>query len=205
MRPLSSATILPALLAGLFTTACDVDRSQGPNEAEYGAVSFWKVTAHQINYSDKCSDSAAWRSVNESNSRLSGPDTFIMYLVSEDGSTARMQNCTSTDASTCKDADPIVDLAVSGNELSTTSAPTSTPISGNDCAVETVRTLKLTDGGPTLKMVVTDTLTLKGDETICKHAEDTFKAVSPNGKGYEGCEITFDVDADYTVSLKKDE
>jgi|GEM_PF-1162388 len=177
----------------LTSTACDGDvglRAPGPHSDEQGLVTYWLVTeALPLEY-DQCTDAADWRG------QIAAPEfsanSFLMYRVAADGSTALSQSCETTSASSCTDGDKTWN--VSGNVLTATDDPTESAQSGYDCSLRFDTVWRVTDNGETGRLDVELNLSLVGDTASCQTLDSAIAAAGTNGVGFDGCRVTIPVD-----------
>lgn len=189
MRNLMGCFVAACLL--LLPTGCDMERAPGPHESEYGTVLFWSIADDQLTWGESCSDA------DELRGALNVPqlqeDSFLMYRLSEDGGQAVLQDCTSTDASTCVDSEADVVLEVDGNTLTADRGIQSSDIEDADCRLEQNELWTLTDEGETLVFLRELHIDLEGDE--CPSFESWLEEQSPNGEGIVGCVVSLQADA----------
>lgn len=178
---------------------------------------FWRLTQSAVAFNEACSDNAKFRADNPAfpvsvaedtnrNGRLDpGEDldmdgmldgaTYVMYKASEDAKQATLQRCEFLDPKSCMPAPEMVVFDVVGGELSFT-AQRKRPFDPGDCNLLDTQTWLFTDKGPTLDAEISHTLSLVDDPVVCPQIEAFQKANSPNGLGYEGCNITFTFSAE---------
>lgn len=183
------ATLVAALLLAL-TAGCG-PREAGPHEHERGSVFYWQVTGSDVSFGAECTDDDGFRGDIEPPEFE--PNSFLMYELSDDGEEAVAMDCESTLASSCDVSDTGIVFDVSGNKLRYDPEPVLRDLSG-DCDVEADELWTLVDEGETLPMTVEITFDLVGDPLACDQLESEMRAQSPNGKGFDGCVVSMEVD-----------
>lgn len=209
---LSLLSVLLLAAAGLVLGACGPGKP-GPQP---GQTYFWRVTSSGVQFNDNCSDEPAFRAANgplkfstnedtngngrldpgedvNGNGRLDG-DSYIVYKGSDDGKKATLMKCTMLDPATCTPADSGVVFDVAGAEM-TYATEVRTDTGSGMCKILDTQSWIVTDKLTTLDVQISDTLQLVDDPTICAQLEANAKARAPNGKGFEGCTITFAIGA----------
>jgi hypothetical protein len=168
-----------ALIAVLLACAC------GPGNTRY-----WKLTSSTIAFNAYCSDNTTFRGNYEA--LQFQPDSYFIYTLSQDRRKALRVTCVTKDPSTCTpDKSGIVfDVDVTGKELAY-SKDVRAPTGVGMCTLATAETWFLTDQGSTMSLSISDTLSLVDDPATCTRLDMDLKAVSPNGQGYQGCTISY--------------
>ena len=136
------------LLSLVFLAACGGSREPGPQASEYGAVTFWEVTALSGSVTS-CTDAPDYASATEPPEL--DENSFLIYRVSEDGSSATSMSCTETRASSCTEGE--LSFAVQGSTLETTVGPTAVTTVGA-CEIASVQAWSIVDEGDTATLTV---------------------------------------------------
>ncbi len=188
-----NTSILFASCLFLVLPACDLEREPGPHESEHGKILFWSITEDELVWGESCSDREQVRD------SLSVPqlqeDSFLVYQLSEDGESATLMDCTSTDPGTCSVSAADVVFDVTGNTLAADRGLELVSIADVDCEIAQQQIWTLTDAGETLEFVRDLHLDLQGDE--CEDFEAWLRQESPNGQGFVGCVITLAAQAEF--------
>ncbi len=181
------------LLLVLGLAACG-PREPGPLESDRGKVTYWVVTGTSVTF-DACTDAQAWQS--DVTPEAPSENSYLMYLVSEDGTQAVAQSCTSTRASSCEDSATGIVFDVQGHLLSHDPAPEISDLTGTICDLELDQLWEIEDRGDTGTMEVAIGVALVGDPTACTALDDQVKLESGNGLGFDGCTVTLAVELDF--------
>ncbi|MEE8408996.1 MAG: hypothetical protein V3T05_05285 [Myxococcota bacterium] len=185
-------------VAALAIGACG-ERDAGPHEHEYGEITFWLVTGSNVSFAT-CTDSGNWQAAVEP--PAIEENSFLIYLLSEDGTTAAAQDCTTTKASSCGPSSTGIVFEVSGHTLTYDSAGTTRPIQGSTCELEGDELWTITDLGETASMAVDIAFGLVGDPTACAQLDADVIADSSNGNGIDGCVVTLGVEMEFHSSSR---
>ncbi len=185
-------------VTALAIGACG-ERDAGPHEHEYGEITFWRVTASNVSLA-ACTDSGNWQTAVEP--PAIEENSFLIYLLSEDGTTAAAQDCTTTLASSCGTSSTGIVFDVSGHTLTYDPAATTRPIQGSTCELEGDELWTITDAGETASMAVDVAFGLVGDPTACAQLDAAVIADSPNGNGIDGCVVTIGVEMEFRSSSR---
>ena len=153
---------------------------------------FWRVTSSTVEFNDNCSDEPAFRMAN--GALEFSANSYVVYKASADAKKATLMKCTMLDANTCSPADSGVVFDVAGAEM-TYAFELKTFTGSGKCNILDTQSWILTDKLTTLDMQISDTLQLVDDPPICDQLEANAKSRAPNGKGFEGCTITFKIGA----------
>ena len=196
MRVIVSSLAVASLL--LLSAGCDLERSPGPHQSEHGSVLFWSIVDDELTWGELCSDADQVRDA------LDFPqlqeDSFLMYRLSDDGESATLQDCTSTDASTCSDSAAGVVFEVSGNTLTADRGTRLSNIENAACELKQHEIWTLTDEGETLDFLRELHLDLVGAE--CPDFESWLKGESPNNQGLVGCVVSLQASAVFHSSSR---
>lgn len=185
-------------IAALSISACG-ERAAGPHEHEYGEATFWHVTGSSVSFA-ACTDSNNWQTQVEP--PVIEDNSFLIYMLSDDGTTAAAQDCTTTLASSCSPSSTGIVFQVSGHTLTFDPAATTRPIVGSTCELEADELWTITDAGETAIMAIDVAFGLVGDPTVCAQLDADVIADSPNGTGIDGCVVTLGVDMEFYSSSK---
>jgi hypothetical protein len=173
-------------LAPLALFACGPGKpGPAPNQTY-----FWRITSSSVEFNDNCSDEPAFRDMNRAIEVK--PNSYVVYQGNEDGRKATLMKCPQLDPSTCTPADSGVVFDVAGAEL-TYAFELRTFTGSGMCNILDTQSWILTDMLSTMELQISDTLQLVDDPPICAQIEENAKTRAPNGKGFEGCTITFKV------------
>jgi hypothetical protein len=160
-----------------------------------GDVIFWQISTSAANFTS-CSDDPNFEGFFDPSSSTADsffqqfqPGNTFAYRLSQDGTTATAQNCSSLDSSTCSD-NPTFVFQSAGNDLILGQDQIISFQNVSDCAIDDALDWDVTDQGQTMTMSVDNTLSLIGDAGTCAQIEASQKSQSPNGKGYQGCIIS---------------
>jgi hypothetical protein len=186
--------IVTLIAVGALITAC-APREAGPHESEYGETFFWEVVGSDVTFGDACTDAEEFR--DDIQPIEFEENTFLIYKLSDDGSQAVAQDCTTTQAESCTDSDVDITFGVTGNQLEWEAEPAVNPIDGSLCDLEAQQVWTLTDRGETLDMEVALSFSLVGDVTACDELQSQAEADSPNGEGLDQCEVTMLIDTEF--------
>ena len=197
MQKLSSLVVV-LTFAVLSAASGGVERSPGPAEEERGEVFYWLVTSSDLTWGEECSDSESLR-------EDVGPvefeeNSYLIYEVSDDGTEAVAMDCTSTDASSCTESDLDIRFVIDGSTLKYQPEPDVKDIEGSDCDLEGTQTWTIEDQGETGTFALDVGFALIGDVDDCAAHQAALEAQSDNGKGLDGCVVTYDIGLEYTKS-----
>lgn len=182
------------MLAALLAPAC-APREPGPTEADYGKVSFWLIESAGVETSG-CTDAASFTSEVPTPEGLIG--STLSYRIADDGQTAELLDCTSTDPASCASTEPARSFEISGHVFSN-SRTAESPVNAT-CNQQIVQTWTFEDGGEELSFAFVSAYALVGDATSCAEAQQAFVAGSSNGEGIDGCTLTVRGDASFTAT-----
>jgi hypothetical protein len=164
-----------------------------------GDVIFWQISSSAANFT-ACSDDPNFEAFFDPASATADsffqqfqPGNTFVYRLSQDGTTATAQNCSSLDSSTCTD-NPTFVFQAAGDDLILGQDQIISFQNVSACAIDDALDWDLTDQGQTMTMSVNNTLSLIGDAGTCGQIEMSQEAQSPNGKGYQGCIISISAD-----------
>lgn len=177
------AKFLTFVAAAILFGACG-PREAGPLDTDGGGTTYWRVTESDVTFDD-CSDAESWRS--EIQAPTFEENTFLIYRLSEDLTEATVQDCVSTDASTCGDDDPLVVFHVAGHVLSYAPPAETSAVTGSTCELEITPLWTVVDGGEEATFTVDLPINLLGDPTECADLDQRIKDDSDNGLGFDGC------------------
>ncbi len=202
------------IVVALLAAGCPGPRQPG---AQPNVVYFWRLTSSAVEFNASCSDNAKFRADNPAypvskaedtnkNGKLDpGEDldmdgvldgaTYVMYKASEDAKKATLQRCEFLSPSSCSPAPEEVVFDVAGGELTFT-AQRKRGITPGMCNLLDTQSWLFTDKGQTLEAVISHTLSLVDDPVVCPQVEASQKASSPNGMGFEGCNLSFTFSAE---------
>jgi hypothetical protein len=176
---------------------------------------FWKITKSTVAFNDNCSDDPKFRSDNgpiavsidedanqngvldpgedlNKNGKLDTQASYFVYQASSDAKSATLMKCGQLDPSTCTPDDSQVVFSVAGAELDfSTELRTFTGF--GKCNILDTQAWILTDKVSTLDIEISDTFSLVDDPTTCDMLEKAQEMRSPNGKGFQGCTVTFNL------------
>jgi hypothetical protein len=182
-------SVVPPALFFLLLAGCG-PREPGPHEAEHGAVAYWEVTGTSV-LDDGCTDDPAFTEALQPIELEE--NTFFIYKLASDGQTALVQDCTSTDASSCTDLEPAIELEVNGHQLLHDRPPETRPLDGTTCELELDEMWTFIDTGDVATLNVDLILSLVGDEAACAQIDADIRQRSPNGAGLDGCESAHEI------------
>lgn len=151
-------------------------------------VFYWKVTASEVTFSEACSDLASFRDGIHPAALTKG--AYLTYKKSDDGDQAIVMDCTTTSASSCREATPPMVFTFEGDTATWTPAVEKTALTGSTCKLQNTQRWTFTEAGDLLSGKVELTFNLVDDLTACQAYEDAMKSASPNKKGIEGCGVT---------------
>jgi hypothetical protein len=176
----------------LWGSAC------GPRQpgAEANKVYYWKVNSSEVAFS-QCTDDPTFR---EAITPVKfDTNSYFIYRVSADKGSAVMQNCSTFNPSSCKDAEPSVVMAIAANEY-VYSDESKDPIGTTGCNQVDSATWSAIDSGETLALTITHVLSLT-DATqgsmACTNYNQAVINQSPNKTGLQGCVVTFSLGMQY--------
>ncbi|MBK7864029.1 MAG: hypothetical protein IPJ65_36580 [Archangiaceae bacterium] len=174
---------------------------------------FWKIETSTVAFNDNCTDDPKFRmdnaplsaSVDEDanhnglldtgedtnmNGKLDQISYFLVYKASADAKKATLMSCTQLDESTCMPDEHNVVFDVATTELSYNSE-SKTPTGVGGCNILDTTSWLLTDKGNALDVEISDTFSLVDDPPTCDTLEANAKARSGNGRGFQGCTVSF--------------
>jgi hypothetical protein len=178
---------------------------------------FWKLTKSTVAFNANCTDDPKFRSDNGAipisvdedannngvldpgedlnmNGKLDTAQSYFVYQASSDAKTATLMKCTHLDPSTCTPDPSMVVFSVAGAELDySTELRTFTGF--GMCNILDSQAWILTDKVSALDVEIDDTFSLVDDPTTCDMLEKSQEMRSPNGKGFQGCTVTFNLSA----------
>jgi hypothetical protein len=190
-----------AIVVAVIAAACG-PREAGPDEREFGEVQFWEVTGDgEITFGPECTDAESFR--GDITPPEFQPNSFLVFKLSDDGSTATAQDCERIDPDSCVDdeLDIVFEVDVDSHTY-TTALPTQIIPTGNPaCDIEMAQTWTLEDLGETLTLDVDLPTTLVGDPAACAAAEEAIAAEGSNGQGIDGCVVNLHVETEFSASL----
>ena len=185
MRPSVLAALAPL---AVLASACG-PREPGPHANE---TVFWRVTAHALEWGE-CSDHQNLRGAYEGSALATDGSQFMAFSVDAEGEQMTELTCTAVDPATCRPAiqaprtEPRV-YTVSGHEA-TFGENRKATIQDHQCALALAHTRVLKDEGQAMTLTLTDSYSLVDAETDCADVEATWRAMSPNHKGLQGCTV----------------
>lgn len=174
------------LAAALLLLACGPGKP-GPQANQ---TYFWRITSSTVAFNDNCSDEPEFRAMNGAIEVKE--NSYVVYKGSEDAKKATLMSCEQLDPNTCTPAKSGVVFDVAGAEL-TYAFELRTFTGSGMCNILDTQSWILTDKLSTMELQISDTLQLVDDPPICDQIEANAKMRAPNGKGFEGCTITFTV------------
>jgi hypothetical protein len=185
--------MLPKTIFAFLTLSCLVacgPREPGPHEFERGEVAYWQVTSSELKWGHLCSDKEG--GIDQVEEPEFEENSYIMYLLSDDGSQATAQNCETLQASTCADSETGIVFDVDGNTLTWNPEPEITDVAG-DCDLQSDEIWTLTDEGESAELVVGLVFSLVGEQGACDLLQSDLQAEAPNGQGLEGCTMDLEI------------
>ncbi len=182
-------TVLPAILVSLCCLACLGPRKPGPLEREYGDVIFWEVTSIETSQ-ESCTNAADLEAATTPPPLRE--NTFFMYEVSDDGSTATTMDCTENRASSCTEVQD-QDFSVEGHRLVWTAEPQNIT-SGTSCGVLLGQAWVFQDGGEEATIDVLMAFEFDGEPAACEVLDDDIANSGTNGDGLMNCEVLLTAD-----------
>lgn len=178
----------------LLLAACGGSREPGPLSSEHGAVLFWEVSSLGSSVTS-CTDAPDYASATEPPAL--DENSYLIYRLSEDGTSALLQSCTETRASSCSDGD--LTFAVDGHTLTTSVGPSVVTTVGA-CEIANTQAWTLTDEGNTAALTVATTFAFSGDANDCDAADDVLANGGTNGFGLSECEVTLTAELDFATA-----
>ncbi len=173
-------------------------RQPGPSLAERGMVLLWDMDEPDLGYS-RCTDNADLRAQLETELEAAQRD-LLAYRVAQDGSTARMMECTQASMANCQDDPMGIELGISGNTMTYRPTPDVIDLQGT-CDARLTSALDLVDRGDTLDLDLTISVDLVGDQLACAAVEAGVQAGSSNGEGLDGCVVSVTSRGDFAGAL----
>lgn len=151
-------------------------------------VLYWKVFQSEKTFGEACSDLASFRDGIQPAALTVG--AYLTYKRSGDGQRAIVMDCTTTSASSCREATPPMVFTFEGDTATWTPAPTKKTLVGSTCRMQVTERWSFTEQGDTLVGEVQQTFNLVDDLGACQLYEDSVRSESDNHQGIEGCEVT---------------
>jgi len=185
----------------LLASACTVEtddgesegeRAAGPHQEEFGLVTFWHVT-NSTSELTSCTDSTEWS--DAVTAPAFGDNSYLMYKV-VDSTSALSQSCSELDASSCSDDGDIWNI--SGNVLTFVDEPT-TLVGDSACDFALQPTWTVTDSGTTALFNIDMVFSADETKSDCAALDQSIKVASSNGHGLLDCNISIDVDMEFTM------
>lgn len=185
-------TIVATVSAAAMAMGCLPERD-GPTADDNGAILYWELHTIDTVY-DGCSDAP------DSPTQIDAPEfqenSFFIYRISEDGSQAITQDCTSTDGGTCSDSDlGIVLTRNRGNTYTWDAPPQQLGAAAAGCTVIGDELWVFTDNGEDGVLDASVTYELQGEG--CSAYDQSVAEMSPNGEGVDGCTLTIQAEVDH--------
>lgn len=182
MNVLAKAVTAGILLLAAASSGCG-ERKPG---AVPNAVEFWNVVDTTLEFG-ACGDDPGFR--RQISPSLADPGSVFVYRVSEDGRSARQQQCSWLSASSCVDSVPPLVFEVAGTQLIHAREERS-PIGKEGCQLLNGQSWVGSDLGREMVLEITNALSLVDDPAACARVDAAFRQQSPNGLGLEGCLFT---------------
>ena len=186
-------TRLFVALLVLAASACGA--RDGLSDKDYGKILFWEVIDVELVWTE-CTDADFLRS------SIVAPDfeenSFIIYLVSDDGSRLIDQDCTAVDGATCKDGEFDIVFQEAGGEYHYDPPQASGGEVSPGCSLTIDPLWVLEDEGQQLFLSAGTNFGLQPEvDGACMGVDDNIKASGSNEFGVVGCRASFEVVADY--------
>lgn len=171
----------------LTATGCDFERLPGPAVEDRGRVIFWRVEEASVDF-QMCSNLPRFREGFSDPSYL--VNTTVAYQVSDDGASATMLACATTDPATCVATQRV--FMIDGRVLLAVGEPQPAgPVVGLDCSQFTQTDWALEDRGEAFRLEIRLSYLLTGTSSDCDAVDYTYEALGTNGWGIRDCVVLY--------------